>query len=351
MIALAIIGGIPAERASADPQPEQPALHRFEFEQIRFAAPARLTFYAPSEEVANKLSKAVFDRLREIDRIMSDYDPDSELSQLCASGRPGTPIRVSEELWSILNSAQEFSQKTEGAFDVSVGPVVRLWRISRRTRRLPEPEAIRAAIEKVDWKSIVLDEKDQTVELARPGMQIDLGGIGQGYAADEAFRILKVGGVTRALVDISGDIRVGDPPPGQAGWRIEIEPLKRGESKTTTGVAEQPQVLLLANAAVSTSGDAYQFVEIDGVRYSHIVDPKTGIGLPSSHSVTLIAPDATTADALATALCLLGPEKGQRLLTRFPETAARFARVVDGELTVTDSPGFNEYVMSSEAGK
>jgi len=316
---------------------DEPSLTRYKFEQVRFAAPVRLAFYAPSEEVANGLAKSVFDRLKQFDRIMSDYDPDSELSKLCDASGPGRPVKVSEELWDVLAASQRFSKSTEGAFDVSVGPVVKLWRVARRKKTLPANQDLADALAKVDWRSIVLNEANHTVELKREGMRLDLGGIAQGYAADEALKILKTGGVTRAMVDVSGDIRVGDPPPGERGWRIVIESAK-GPS-----ASEGIRTLLLANVAVSTSGDAYQFVEIDGVRYSHIVDPKTGIGLTMSRSVTVIAPDALTADGLDTAICVQGVEQGLKTLGEFPKTEALIATVTDGRIAVVTSPGFTAF--------
>lgn len=316
---------------------DEPSLTRFEFEQVRFAAPVRLTFYAPSEEVANPLAQSIFDRLKQFDRIMSDYDPDSELSRLCDNSRAGHPVKVSDELWDVLAASRRFSQATDGAFDISVGPVVKLWRVARRKKILPDPDALAQALTKVDGKSIILDEASHTVELQREGMRLDLGGIAQGYAADKAFEMLQAGGVTRAMVDVSGDIRVGDPPPGEAGWRVAIESAKGPNS------SEGARTLALANCAVSTSGDAYQFVEIDGVRYSHIVDPKTGVGLTTASSVTVIAPDALTADGLDTAILVLGPERGLKTLDQFPGTAALFATVENDRVRVQTSAGFTAF--------
>lgn len=330
---------------------DEPPLTRFEFEQVRFAAPARLVFYAPSEEVANKLSRAVFDRLKQLDRILSDYDPDSELSKLSESSGSGRPVPLSPELWDVLEASQRFARETDGAFDVSVGPVVKLWRVARRSKKLPAPDAIREAVSRTGWKAIVLDESNKTAELKRRGMQLDLGGIGQGYAADEGLRILQEGGVTKALVDISGDIRLGDPPPGEKGWKIAVELLKRpGTSDREQPAAEgskPSRMLLLANVAVSTSGDAFQFVEIDGVRYSHIVDPKTGVGLTRSCSVTVIAPDALTADGIDTALCVQGVEEGLVTVKQFDGVEALFETVVDGKSVTQTTAGFERFELRS----
>jgi thiamine biosynthesis lipoprotein len=177
--------------------------------------------------------------------------------------------------------------------------------------------------------------------LLKDGMQLDLGGIGQGYAADEAYQMLKDRGLTRALVDISGDFRAGDPPPDRSGWRIEIEALK---PKSANAEHSTARTLLISNAAVSTSGDAYNFVEIDGQRYSHIVDPKTGLGLATSCSVTIIARDAITADALDTAVCVLGVGPGLDTIRNVEGAEALFARLNGDEIQITETKGFMSYI-------
>jgi thiamine biosynthesis lipoprotein len=187
-----------------------------------------------------------------------------------------------------------------------------------------------------------VDVEQQTAELLQEGMDLDLGGIAIGYAADEALRIFHEHGLRRVLIDASGDILVGDPPPGRDAWRIEIEPLKpRGDDKGRT--------LLLRNCAVTTSGDAYKFVEIDGVRYSHIVDPKTGLGLTTRSSATVIAPDCITADSLATAVTVLGPEQGLELVKSTTDAALHFVQIVDDAERITTSPNFARFLSSSAA--
>jgi thiamine biosynthesis lipoprotein len=177
-----------------------------------------------------------------------------------------------------------------------------------------------------------LDEKNKTAELLRPGMRLDLGGIGQGFAVDEALETLRELGIRRALVNGSGDIGAADPPPGETGWKVGIAPLEPG--------GKPSRVLLLANRAVSTSGDAFQFVEVDGVRYSHLVDPKTGIGLTDRSSVSIVAPDCTTADALASAVSVLGPKKGLALVERTAGAAALIVRAPQGQIETHVSKRF-----------
>jgi thiamine biosynthesis lipoprotein len=175
-------------------------------------------------------------------------------------------------------------------------------------------------MELVGYELMRLDERARTAELLRPGMQLDLGGIAKGYAGDEAIAVLAKRGITRALVAGSGDIVVSGPPPDQAGWKIGIGPLGGDEAK---------RLVMLRDAAVSTSGDAEQFVEIDGKRYSHIIDPKTGIGLSERSSATVIARRGIAADSLATAASVLGPRRAIELIDATDGTAAYIVRAGD----------------------
>ncbi|QDT54317.1 Thiamine biosynthesis lipoprotein ApbE precursor [Caulifigura coniformis] len=311
----------------------QPAETRFEFEQVRFAAPVRLLVYAPSEALANNVSRDVFARLKQLDRIMSDYDPESELSRLCAQAGSGRPVSVSRELFDVLAESQRLAGATGGAFDITVAPVVKLWRQARRRKQLPTEAQLKEAMSLVGAKSLRLNEADRTAELLKPGMLLDLGGIAQGYAADEAMRILKEAGLPRSLVDVSGDIRVGDAPPGRDGWRVEVEALK---SKTPLASPAEPHFVTLTNAAISTAGDAYQSTEIDGVRYSHIIDARTGRPMTESCSVTVIAHDALTADGLDTALCVLDDAGGRKLVKSVPGVRVYVARMKEGRVEASE---------------
>ncbi len=210
---------------------------------------------------------------------------------------------------TVLKRAEAISQASDGAFDVTVGPVVKLWRRSWRSKEKPEEKTIAEALSRISYKHLSLDPRASTVTLAKPGMQLDFGAIAKGYACDEALRILKEHGFPSALVEAGGDMACGEAPPGKAGWTIEIEALASGSGRS-------PRLLTVKNCGIATSGDAYQFVEFDGVRYSHIVDPKTGMGLTHRSSVTVVAPDGTTADALASAVSVLGPERGKALVEK-----------------------------------
>ena len=313
---------------------------RYEFESKHMGTTFRVVLYAPDRPTAEKATKAVFTRVDELERVMSDYDAKSELMQLCRA-KPGIPVAVSQDLFDVLQKAQEVSKKSNGAFDVTVGPLVRLWRDARRTQQLPDPKELAAAKMKVGYKGVTLDTEKRTVTLMVPGMRLDLGGIGKGYAADEGLAVLRKFGITRALVAASGDIAVGDPPPDADAWIVEIAPL--GKGMPTRRVK-------LTNAAVSTSGDLFQFVEIGGVRYSHVLDPRTGLGLTGRRSVTVIARHGIQADSLSKAASVLPPEKSLALIDSIDGAATYIAvkESDDAKVRVTASKRFADYLVGSE---
>ncbi|HEX5219185.1 MAG TPA: FAD:protein FMN transferase [Verrucomicrobiae bacterium] len=278
--------------------------------------------YAVDEATARAGADAAFAKVAALDKMLTDYDPESELMQLCQ--RPvGEPTRVSDELFEILQESQRIAKLTDGAFDVTIGPVVRLWRRARRAEMLPTPEQLARARASVGWQKLRLDPRARTVTLSVPSMQLDLGGIAKGYAADKALGVLKASGLDRALVAASGDIAVGAPPPTQKGWRVEVGSLATHDARVRT--------LWLEHAAVSTSGDAEQFVVIGGKRYSHIVDPQTGIGLTERLQVSVIGKHATQTDAFATAASVLGWERGQAWIRTQADLRSVFARFHDGK--------------------
>jgi thiamine biosynthesis lipoprotein len=301
-------------------------LQRYEFSEPHMGTTFRLVFYAPSKAVAEKAAKAAFARIAELDDIMSDYKPASELRRLCEKAG-GAPVKVSPDLYKILARSQELSQQSDGAFDVTVAPVVKLWRRARRTRKLPDPQELREALARVGSDKMKLDPVRRTVQLLLMGMLLDLGGIAKGYAADAVLEVLRSFGITRALVAAGGDIAVGEAPPDNSGWKIAVGPLR--------DPTDRPKHhLFLKNAAVSTSGDVEQFVVIDGKRYSHIVNPRTGLGLVGRSSVSVVAPNCTASDSLATAISVLGPEKGFRLIKDRPGVAVLFVRENEQEQLV-----------------
>ena len=244
-------------------------LARLRVAQVEMGMQFKLILYSADETAANRAATSAFDRIHQLNGIMSDYDPASELSRLSDTAGQGRAIKVSDDLWQVLVAAQQLAERSDGAFDVTVGPYVKLWRRARREKEMPPTARMEEARQAVGFRFVKLTEETHTVELLRPGMRLDLGGIGVGYAIDEAMIVLRRHGITQALIDGSGDILVSDAPPGERGWRIGVAPLEAKNGPPS-------RYLMLKNCAVTTSGDAWQYVELDGKRYSHILDPAHG---------------------------------------------------------------------------
>jgi thiamine biosynthesis lipoprotein len=294
----------------------------------------KIIVYARDEDAAKSAVKAAFQRIADLDGIMSDYRSTSELMRLCQKAG-GDPVPVSDDLFRVLEQSQEIARLSDGAFDVTVGPVVRLWRQARRSHEMPDPKELARARELVGYKNVRLDAKSRTVQLLMPDMRLDLGGIGKGYAADAALTTLKELGITQALVAAGGDIAVSGPPPEADGWTIGIAPL-------LDPVAKPNRYLVLHDAAVSTSGDSEQYLEIHGKRYSHIVDPRTGIGLVDRMSVTVVAPHGIIADPMTKVVSVLGPERGLALIDAADDVAALVVRKTEKEIVTSESKRFKK---------
>lgn len=317
-----------------------PVLGRYEYERPEMGVPFRIVLYAPDRACADQAAEAAFRRVQELNDIMSDYDAESELSKLSRTSGQGRAVPVSPDLWRVLERGQAMAKRSGGAFDMTVGPCVNLWRRARRQHQLPDPERLALARKAVGYRLVRLNPKGRTVELLAPDMRLDLGGIGKGYAVDQAVQTLKGLGLSRALVEGGGDVMVGEPPPGKPGWRIQLAPLD---------VTNAPpgRFLLLKNAAISTSSDLYQRLEIEGKRYSHIVDPRTGIGLTNHCLVNVIARRGATADSLTKVVSVLGPEKGLKVVQATPGAAARLMRDPGGKLETYESSRFRRYYGTS----
>jgi thiamine biosynthesis lipoprotein len=316
-------------------------LQRYRYSQIQMGVPMELVLYAADEPTANKGAQAAYERIKELNSVLSDYDPQSELSRLSDSAGQGRAVPVGPDLWLVLSRSQLLAARTGGAFDVTVGPYVKLWRRARRSKEFPPADRLAEARAAVGYRHLHLDPQNHAATLENPGMRLDLGGIAMGYACDEALRVLRELGITRTLIDASGDILVGDAPPGAAGWKIGIAPLDAKDGPPS-------RFVLVTNAAVTTAGDAAQFVEIGGRRYSHIVDPHTGLGLSTHSSVTVIAPDCLTADALDTAANVLGPTEGLKLIEQTPGAAAFIVEMVDGRQRTYESSRLDRFLSGRE---
>lgn len=279
----------------------------------------RVVLYAQDAERARAGAAAAFDRIAALEQVMSDYRDDSEASVLTREG-VGRSVAVSEDLYAVLAASEEVSLATGGAFDVTIGPVVKLWREARRTGVAPTEEHLKGAWDLVGFTSVLVDRGApagaRRVALDDAGMMLDFGAIGKGYAAQRAVDLLKERGFERCMVAIAGDIVVGDAPVDEderatEGWKIQIQTGIGGDRA-------EARTLVLRNAAVSTSGDSEQFFEIGGVRYAHIIDGRVarraaGPTLEDQafayrRGVTVVSDRGEWADALSTALAILGPE-------------------------------------------
>lgn len=276
------------------------AEQRFEYEATAMGVPFRIVVYTEHKATADAAVATAFERMRHLDRVLTDYDAGSELSLLSRSSGQGRWVWMSPDLSRVLDLSLQIARASEGKFDPTVGPAVILWRKARRERRLPDPARLEAARDAIGFHHVELSRDRRRARLNVPDMRLDVGGIGKGFAADEAARVLEQAGVRRYLVAAAGDIRLGAPPPDREAWKVEL-----GASDVPG--APEAITLALAHAAVSTSGDLFQHVEIGGVRYSHIVDPFSRVGLTNRTLVTVVASCGTDSDAWSTAVSVGGP--------------------------------------------
>ncbi|MCW1923587.1 FAD:protein FMN transferase [Luteolibacter arcticus] len=294
MLKVSVIGGLLALALGTLRAEEK----RFVFERPLMATRFTVTCHGADEAVARKAAEEAFAAAAEVNRIASDYLTDSELMRLPT----GQATKVSPVFAELLAASFQFAKATDGAFDPTLGPLTKLWRESRRQHRLPAADDLAKAREASGWQHVTWDTSASTILLTKPGMQLDLGGIAKGFAADRMLAVMTKAGFPRTCIAAGGDLRLGDPPPGKTGWRVGLQTFDE----------DQPEeVVELVHCAVSTSGDLHQFAEIDGKHYSHILDPATGLGLTERIAVSVIAPTATTSDALATAACVAGAEKAE----------------------------------------
>ena len=281
---------------------------------------AHVVAVAEDSGTAKKCVEAALEEIHKVDVLMSDYKSDSEISRANREAFEKA-VKVSETTYEVLQRSVEFSKMTGGAFDITVGPLVALFRNAKASKIAPSEEQIAMARSKVGFEKLKLDSENMTVQFSDKGMLLDLGGIAKGYAIDKAIEAALRCGAIGAMVDIGGDVRCfGLPPKGKDHWLIGLQdPNSAIEGIEGGGLL---LVLKITNAAVATSGDYQQFVIIEGKRYSHIMDRRTGTSAEGLSSVTIIADNATDADALATSVSVMGAEKGLALIEKLSNTEA-----------------------------
>ena len=335
------VAAMSAATCAESPCAESP-VERFEFSRTEMAIPIRIVLYTADNATATLAAEAAFSRFHALNGVLSDYDPQSELRRLCDTSGGGKFVCVGDDLWRVLVRAQELAERSEGAFDATISPVVHLWRNARQTKELPPLESRQKALARVGYRFVRLDAQRQAVELLKPNMRLDLGGIAKGYAVDEAMAVLRKHSIERMMVDAGGNLGLGDPPPDKPGWRIGIAPPEVGRPPR--------EYLWLSRVALSTSGDMWQYVMIEGTRYSHLIDPRTGMALTDHSSVTVVGPDGLSTDGLSSAVAILGPEKGLQLIENTPCVAAFIVRMVDGKEKTYESSRWKE-LPKAEGGE
>ena len=308
---------------------------RFEYTHQQMGTQIRLVFYTTNNDKADSVASLAFNRIDALNKKLSDYLDNSELNLL--ANQVQKEVVVSDDLYGVLKKANEVSEATNGAFDVTAGTLIQLWRKTRKTKILPTKLQLEIAKEHVGYKYITFPKKN-VVLLNANTIQLDLGGIGKGFTADEVIKVLELNGVTSALVDMGGDILVSNPPPGKEHWVLAFSYCNEKDEEVIKKIG-------LKDAAVATSGDMYQYVEIDGKKYSHIINPQTGMALNNNVQVTTIAKNATEADALASAFSVMGisnVKNNSKVLTNLE------VFMVDNSkegYSQWNSEGFNQYIL------
>ena len=291
--------------------------------QVLMGTMVEITAVAPNETFAQAALTAGFQEIRRLEQMLSTWIETSELSRVNrAAGQE--PVNVSEETFALLRLALEIAEYTEGGFNIAIGPAVRLWNIPEAPR-IPSDMELEIAAQYVDYHNIHLDPARRTVLLEKPGMKIDVGGIGKGFAAEKAAAVMREVGASGGVVAVSGDLRVFGRQADGTAWPVFIQhPRQPGKFLATLEATDE---------AISTAGDYERFFIQDGVRYHHILDPETLQPARLCQSVTIVAPDGTLADGLDTGVFVMGPVKGMALIERLGLGAV----IVDAQGRITVS--------------
>ncbi len=299
-------------------------------------SPFTISIFANDSAKAAQAAESAFHCADSLNAIFSDYIDSSELNRLNATSGENRYVPVSAALFDILQYSLAAAKISGGSFDISMGPVVKLWRKARKEKVMPDRDSLKNAMNKVGYQYIHLNMNQRSVWLEKKGMLLDLGGLGKGYVAQAALHVIQSKGFKSAMVNAGGNLAIGEASPGRKGWRIGITVPEEKDDL-------MPRLLLLKNTSVATSGDIYQHLDINGKRYSHIIDPKTGLGITSQRNVTVIAKDGAISDWLATACSILSEKKSFKLIKKFPGAALLISEIKDGKLIKKSSPNFKNY--------
>ncbi|TMI92718.1 MAG: FAD:protein FMN transferase [Bacteroidetes bacterium] len=315
-------------------------LKRFEFPNNKMGSSFNIIFYHTDSAEVVSLSKECFLIVDSLDNIFSDYRSESEVGRL-ALQKNLIDIKISDELFSMIVRSKDVWERSDKTFDITIGALTQLWRKAKKENRFPSEAEIKAAKELTGFKNLIINESSKTISFKKPGIRLDFGGIVPGYVAQRVIEFLKTKNINSALVDASGDIVVSDSPPGKDGWTIGVN-LPESENELWDKKLE------LNNCAVSTSGDVYRYTIHNGIKYSHIIDPKRGYGVTSQRNVTVITKYGADADWLATACSILPIKKALKLAKK--EHAAILIATMNGEKIITyKSKSFDKYFQKKQS--
>lgn len=303
-------------------------------------SPFNLIFYCDDSAKASIRAAEAFALVDSLNHIFSDYDSTSELNALNRTAGSDSFVSVSEPLYDILKQSLTAAKKSHGAFDITIGPLSWLWRQSRHQHNFPEAATVQEAKTKVGFQKLKLDTTNHRAQLFQKAMQLDLGGIAKGYTAQAVVDFLSAKGITSALLDAGGDIACSGAPPGKKGWNIGINMPEQAADLLN-------KTIELHDGAVATSGDVYQFIEHNGKKYSHIINPKTGYGVTFQRNVTVLARDGATADWLATA-CSILPIPAAKKVARRQSASLWIGVLKKGNIRFYKTAHFHRYLRTVE---
>jgi thiamine biosynthesis lipoprotein len=292
------------------------ALHRHEATRLSMGCSYGIVAYGRDAEALPRAVEAALDEVDRIDRLMSHYKPDSPLSRLNREAAAG-PVGVDPELLAFIAEALRYGRDSQGAFDITVGPLMKTWGFFRGEGRLPSSGELEALRGRIGYQHVHVDQGDGTIRFDQPGVELDLGGIAKGYAVDRAIGVLRRAGITTAFVSAGGSTVYGlGAPPGETGWEVRLQdPL---DARRVALVAR------IRDRAFSVAGTSEKFFEVDGVRYSHIMDPRTLRPVQGVLTVAVSTDTGTAGDAMDDVLFVLGVEASRRCLPRLPRVNATF---------------------------
>lgn len=291
----------------------------------KMGSPFTIVTFGDDKKYVDSIVELAYAEVDRLNTVFSDYLDSSELNKLSAQSGNGQFVPVSTDLFDLISMSVKASVSSHGAFDITIGPLSQLWRRARKQNVFPSKREIRLERKKTGYSFIFFDEDNRMVKLNQRGMLLDAGGIAKGYIAQKVMEIMTNAGLIFSLVDAGGDMVAGAPPPGKEGWSIGIQMLDSAGKR-------MDKKLLIAHKAVATSGDAFQYLDFKGKRFSHIINPKTGMGVTFHRNVTVIAGDGATADWIASACSVMDPATLQSFLAGMPDVPVLVNERRDGKL-------------------